>query len=266
MGADSASSQGTSAQSDYSGTGERVTLLILLFAAGRRSEALVRDFPSSAIQVAYAACLLLMVAATLRALGRSRRSPASTGTTGSLSGAESDWTSATGWHVPRTFTDPLFQLPAAFCMIVLLVDLGLELVAEPPQSEAGLWFLAGMAALVLAVAGVVLWRAGQSNEPGGTVPSRSPTEEPPTEQQETYAFQDPWFAVPAVVTPLILTVRPILERIEEGNVLWWLDPLIVGFVGALALAAFLLYRQRRKERKAAAQSDQPSLDEYRDAD
>ena len=79
---------------------------------------------TSAVAMAYAACLVLMLAATFASLGRSSRKRQ---TPDGLQPRPKP-----AWHVHRTFTDPLFQGPAAFCVFVLALDLVSDLRAEPP--------------------------------------------------------------------------------------------------------------------------------------
>lgn len=240
-----------STKSAYSSLFERLTLLMLLFAAGAGSDVLLWDFPSSATSVAYVACLALMAVATLRAIRPWDLRPKQ----------EPDPTLTTGWHVPHTFTDPLFQLPAVFCVILLLADLTLELVAEPPQSEAGVWFLSGMAALTLGAASAIVWRSGRAgeHEAAGTGSATKDTrEEAATGRHATRAFEDPWFAVPVVVAPFLLVTRELVERIEEGDVLESVTPYMVGLlVGGGAVAIAVLWQQR-KEGRASVEGERQS--------
>ena len=231
-----------STKSAYSSLFERLTLLMLFFAAGAGSDVLLWNFPSSATSVAYAACLALMAVATLRAIRPWDLRPKQ----------EADPTLATSWHVPRTFTDPLFQLPAVFCVILLLADLTLELVAEPPQSEAGVWFLSGMAALTLGAGSAIVWRSGRGDEDeAGTTGSgmQDTPEEAATGRRKARAFEDPWFAVPGVVAPFLLVTRELLERIEEGEVLESVTPYMVGLLVGGGAVALLVLRQKRKEER-----------------
>ena len=220
-----------STKSAYSSLFERLTLLMLLFAAGAGSDVILWSFPS-ATSVAYAACLALMAVATFRAIRPWDLRPKQ----------EPDPTLATGWHVPRTFTDPLFQLPAVFCVILLLADLTLELVAEPPRSGAGVWFLSGMAALTLGAASAIIWRSGR----------------PATGRHAVRAFEDPWFAVPVVVAPFLLATRELLERIEEGDVLESVTPYMVGLLVGGGAVAIAVLRQKRKEKRASVEGERQS--------
>ena len=234
----------------HSGLLERFTLLLLLVAAGTRSDALFRDLPSSATSVVYLACLVLMAVTTLRALG---------GAWESRSREDPNLSLAPGWHVHRTFTDPLFQLPAVFGVVLLLVDFVLELVAEPPESEVAVWFLTGMAALMFAATCAIIWRARPSNEPGGADSPSNAREQSDTEQQKANAFQDPWFAVPGVVAPLLVIVRPLLEEIEEGNFLGSITPYMVGLLVGGGAVAIVAIQRRRDPKNASAESERLSV-------
>lgn len=239
-------------RSDDSGLGPRVLLILMLFTAGAGPGAPLENIRTSVLAMSYAACLVLMVVATLRFMGLqwATRPPA----------AEPDPTPAPDWHAHHTFTDPLFQVPAVLCVILFAIDLTAELIAEPPQSEAAMWFLAVTAGLAFAAVGGAIWGASQRDEAGTTESVAKLHDEQRTEPRSTQALRDPWFAVPAVAAPFLILVRHILEDIEEGQPWELLSPIVIGaLVVAVALIAFSAVRERRKRARASAAVDQQSV-------
>lgn len=239
-------------RSDDSGLGPRALLILMLFTAGVGPDGLLEDIRTSILAMSYAACLVLMVAATLRSLGRQRA-------TRPLA-AEPDPTQALDWHTHRTFTDPLFQVPAVFCVILFAIDLIAELIAEPPESEAAMWFLAVIAGLTFAAVGGAIWSTSQRDEVGTAESVAELHDEQGTEPRSTHALRDPWFAVPAAAAPFLVLVRRILKDIEEGQPWKLLSPVVIGvLVVVVAMIAFSAVRERRKRARASLPVDQRSV-------
>ena len=228
---------------------ERFTLLALLFTSGVTSDTLIRSFPSTLTSVAYVVSLVLMAVATLRALSSRRQTQ---------SESKPGIPAAPAWHAHRAFTDPLFQLPASFCMVVVLIDLTLEVMAEPPESVLGLWFLGGMAAAILGASAAILWRV-RSADLSTAADAQGPGERPRQDDEDGGAFEDPWFAIPGLIVPIALAVRPILEEIEEGNPFGPPTFYLAGVLVAGGTAAVLVWRQRRRERQTASEDERLSV-------
>ena len=202
--------------------------------------------------MSYAACLVLMVVATLRSMGLQWviRSPA----------AEPDATPATDWHAHQTFTDPLFQVPAIFCVILYAIDLTADLVAEPPESEVAMWFLAVAAGLAFAAVSGAIWRASRPDEAESAEPVTELHEGHRAEPRSTPALRDPWFAVPAAAAPFLLLIRPVLRDFEEGPPYVVFTPVAIGaLVVAVATIAITAIHNRRKRARASAAVDQHSV-------
>ena len=51
------------------------------------------------------------------------------------------------WHEARLFTDPWYQIPAIYCVFVLLCQFVIDLMAKPPASAQAVWFLICVAAM-----------------------------------------------------------------------------------------------------------------------
>ncbi|MXX75372.1 MAG: hypothetical protein F4210_10540 [Holophagales bacterium] len=237
---------------DDSGLGPRALLIFMLFAAGVGPDAPLENIRTSILAMSYAACLVLMVVATLRAMGLqwANRPPA----------AEPAATPAPDWHAYRTFTDPLFQVPAIFCVILYAIDLTADLMAEPPETEAAVWFLAVIAGLAFAAVGGTLWRASRPDDAVSADSVAELLEVHRTEQRRTPALRDPWFAVPATAAPFLLVIRPGLRDIEEGPPYLVSAPFVIGaLVVVVALIAFSAVRERRKRARASAAVDQQSV-------
>lgn len=237
---------------DDSGLGPRALLILMLFAAGVGPDAPLENIRTSILAMSYAACLVVMVVATLRSMGLQWATRPRT--------AEPDPTPAPDWHTHRTFTDPLFQVPAVLCVILFAIDLTADLMAEPPQSEAAMWFLAVSAGLAFAAVGGAIWGASQRDEARTTDSVAEFRDEQPTEPRSTHALRDPWFAVPAVAAPFLVLVRRILTDIEDGQPWDLLSPVVIGaLVVAVALIVFSAFRERRKRARASAVVDQSSV-------
>ena len=237
---------------DDSGLGPRALLILMLFAAGVGPDAPLENIRTSILAMSYAACLALMVVATLRAMGLqwANRPPA----------AEPAATPAPDWHAHHTFTDPLFQVPAICCVVLYAIDLTADLVAEPPESEGAMWFLAVAAGLAFSAVSGAIWRSNRSDDAESGESVAELHEEQRREQRSTHALRDPWFAVPGAAVPFLLLTRPVLRDIEEGPPYDVLSPVLIGaavmFVAVVAIAAI---HKRRKQVRATAAVDQRSV-------
>lgn len=151
------------------------------------------------------------------------------------------------WHEARLFTDPWYQIPAIYCVFVLLCRLVIELTEKPPASAQAVWFLVCVAAMAV----VVPLRTSKRVSLEETYLEAASEEERNGAPRAASAFRDPWFVVPGAVLGAVEVARFGLEAIEDdptsAEATWWLlAPLLVmAFAAAMPLVD--QYRRRRKE-------------------
>ncbi|MCY3971309.1 MAG: hypothetical protein OXG74_15345, partial [Acidobacteria bacterium] len=190
---------------DESGPRAKLSLVALLLVAGFSSGVLTPEtIRTSAVAMAYLAGLVLMVASVVIALGRTWGSSKAPG--------EPEARPEPAWHVYRTFTDPLFQGPAAFCVFVLVLDLVADLAAEPPQSAAGVWLLWTVATASVLVLLLAISRPQQS---WGRTSRNYPPLSARSEHGAEQPFVDPWFSIPGGIAMLVVLLGEAVELVEE---------------------------------------------------
>ena len=155
------------------------------------------------------------------------------------------------WHEARFFTDPWYQVPAIYCVLVLVVQLVMELEAAPTLSERALWFLVFLTFATVAVPisiskRVRLDSAGRKDDSANRHEGGRPL---------APGFRDPWFTVPAAALGAVHLARYGVDAIEEDPssaeaTLWLLTPLL-GVALAVVMPSFDRFRQQRKLRNAA---------------
>ena len=208
----------------------KLALVALLVFAGFSSGPLTLEtIRTSAVATAYLTALALMVASTVISFGRIQRP---SGTPG-----EPEPRPEPPWQVHRTFTDPLFQGPAVFCVLVLVVDLVAKLAAEPPRSTAGVWLLWTAATATVLVLLVAISRP-QRRLLGATARLR-PQLSAPTMPDPKKTLSDPWFSIPGGLATLVVVLGQALELVEEypSSAFPWLFVFAAMVVGAAATAS-----------------------------
>lgn len=225
-------------EKDESGPRAKLSLVALLLIAGFSSGVLTPGtIRTSAVAMAYLAGLVLMVASIVISLGRTwgnRKAP-----------GEPAARPEPAWHVYRTFTDPLFQGPAVFCVFVLVLDLVTDLVAEPPQSAAGVWLLWTVAtAAVLALLLAISSPQQSGNRASRSYPRLSARREHGAEQ----TFVDPWFSIPGGIAMLVVLLRGAVELVEEypSSAFPWLFVFAAVVAGAAAATGLVRHFLRQE--------------------
>ncbi len=193
------------------------------------------------------------------------------------------------WHRARFFTDPAYQIPAIYCVLVLIVRLTLDLRAGPPLSERAWWFLVFMAFAAVAVPVIfkqartrirarargipdgriqademqdtVVADGSGRGEEGAAVLESTDRKDGSTDRHEsgkTFApgFRDPWFTVPALALGTVHVIRNGMESIQEDPssfeaTAWFFAPLLAVALAA-AISSIARLRRRRKEALNAA--------------
>ena len=238
---------------DESKPGPRLIVLMGLLITGGDTGLLSIDaLRTSPLSMVYAVALATAAVATLVALRRGARNDTSPE-------AEAPRTGPV-WHESTVFTDPWYQVPAIFCVFILLSRFVLDLVAEPPRTDQAVWFLAGLGIATLASAFGLI---------GPTASKRRPKDEPTNPEEAATsgeeesavgaALRDPWFSVPAGSIGILHVARAGLETIEEdpgslSATVWLLMP-VVGLIAGLVSTAVSRTRQRRKEAAAVGNAE-----------
>ena len=160
------------------------------------------------------------------------------------------------WHEARLFTDPGYQIPAVYCVFVLLCQLVIDLTAKPPESAQAVWFLISVAAMSVVIPVSTSKRVSLEK----TYVEAASEQERSVAPRAVSAFRDPWFVVPGAVLGAVEVARFGLEVIEEdptsSGATWWLLAPLLGMAFAAAMPVVDQYRRRRKE-VAAGLEDQP---------
>lgn len=151
------------------------------------------------------------------------------------------------WHQARLFTDPWYQIPAIYCVFVLLCQLVIDLTAKPPASALAMWFLVCVAAMSV----VVPVSASRRVRLEETYLEASSEEERDPTPGAVSAFRDPWFVVPGAILGAVEMARFGLEAIEadptSGEATWWLLAPLLAMAFAAAMPLVDQFRRRRKE-------------------
>ena len=157
------------------------------------------------------------------------------------------------WHEARLFTDPWYQIPAVYCVFVLLCQLVIDLAANPPASVQAVLFLVCVAAMSV----VVPVSASKRVSLERTHLEASSEKEGDPAPRAASVFRDPWFVVPGAVLGAVEMARFGLEAIEadpaSGDATWWLLAPLLTMAFAAAMPLVDQYRRRRKE---AAETDE----------
>ena len=154
------------------------------------------------------------------------------------------------WHEARLFTDPWYQIPAIYCVFVLLCQLVIDLAAKPPVSPQAVWFLVCVAAMSVVVPASTSKRVSLEK----TYLEASSEEERDPTPRAASAFRDPWFVVPGAVLGAVEMARFGLDVIEadptSSEATWWLLAPLLAMALAAAMPLVDQYRRRRKETSA----------------
>jgi len=162
------------------------------------------------------------------------------------------------WHEARLFTDPWYQIPAIYCVFVLLCQFVIDLMAKPPASAQAVWFLICVAAMSV----VVPIGASRRVSLERTHLEASSEEEQNPAPAAVSAFRDPWFVVPGAVLGAVEMARFGLESIEadptSGDATWWLLAPLLTMAFAAAMPLVDQYRRRRKDVTATGSPRTPT--------
>ena len=160
------------------------------------------------------------------------------------------------WHEARLFTDPWYQIPAVYCMLVLLTQLAQELIEKPSLHERTLWFLFFVVVMSVVMPLNLIQRIRREE---------AELEEPSDGQPDTRraaaaaAFRDPWFTVPAVVLGAVHVARYGVDAIEEDpsslEAIWWLFAPLLFMVISVVSASISPRSSRRKKASTAADGE-----------
>ncbi len=234
---------------DESKPSARFAVLMGLFWVGQDAGLLsIEALRTSTVSMAYAAALATAALATLRAVlkpsGVERSNEGTATTTGPV------------WHESTLFSDPWYQIPAIFCVFILASRFVLDLVAEPPQTERAVWFLASLGIATLAMAfGLIGGGASKKgskskDEDDSDRPVEAQTAVEPLSPVEA-TLRDPWFSVPATAIFFLHFARDGLKQIEDEpeslmTTVTLFMPVAVLVVGLVTLAVSRARRRRRE--------------------
>ena len=152
---------------------------------------------------------------------------------------------------PRLFTDPWYQVPAIYCVFVLLVLLIMDLAAAPPASDRAVWFLVFVAFMCVVLPASISRRVSQEEaDQEGATDGRH------AKATVAEAFRDPWFTVPGVILGAVHVARYGVEAIEEDPsspaATWLFLAPLLAIAAATVMPSIDRLRRRRKARSRAA--------------
>ena len=244
---------------DESKPSARFAVLMGLFWVGQDAGLLsIEALRTSTVSMAYAAALATATLATLRAVrkpsGVERRNGETATTTGPV------------WHESTLFTDPWYQVPAIFCVFILASRFVLDLVAEPPQTERAVWFLASLGVATLAMAFGLIGGGGSrkgskaKDEDGSDKPVEAEMAAEPLSPVEA-TLRDPWFSVPATAIFFLHFARDGLNKIEEEpeSLMTTVTLFLPAAAFVVGLVSFVVSRARQRRREAAVVVDAESV-------
>ncbi len=244
---------------DESRPSAKFAVLMGLFWVGQDAGLLsIEALRTSTASMAYAAALAIAALATLRAVlkpfGIERSNGETVPTTGPV------------WHESTLFTHPWYQIPAIFCVFILASRFVLDLVAEPPQTERAVWFLASLGIATLAMAfGLIGGGASKKGSKGkdeddSEKPVEAETASQPLSPVEA-TLRDPWFSVPAAAIYFLHFARGGLELIKEEpeSVMATVYILLPAAAFLVGLVSFVVSRERQRRREAAVAVDAASV-------
>lgn len=145
-------------------------------------------------------------------------------------------------RVHGLFSEPWYELPAVFCMIVVGINYASSLLAAPPESTMSRWFVALLGFSVL-VGIIGQFGNGSSRNQSGRGTWREPRDEPPP----TGPLSDPVFLATLVTFSVLMLASEGVARIDSqpSSVAAWFS--LVAAIGAAAFVAFaLISRLTRK--------------------
>ena len=244
---------------DESKPSARFAVLMGLFWVGQDAGLLsIEALRTSTVSMAYAAALATATLATLRAVLRPSGAERSNGETPTTTGPV--------WHESTLFTDPWYQVPAIFSVFILASRFVLDLVAEPPQTERAVWFLASLGIATLAMAFGLVGGGGSRNgskgkdEDDSEKPVEAETAVEPLSPVEA-TLRDPWFSVPATAIFFLHFARDGLKQIEEepDSLMTAVTLLLPVAAFVVGLVSFAVARARQRRREAAVVVDAESV-------
>lgn len=148
---------------------------------------------------------------------------------------EESWpASGESGRVYGLFSEPWYQIPAVFCMLVVGIELASDLLAAPPASTMARWFLALLGIGVMAG----IFRQLESENPTAGQDHRRSGSTSGPERRPAGPLSDPLFRVLLVTFAVLLAASEGVARIdrEPSSVIAW-----VFMVAAIALAAFVAW-------------------------
>jgi len=120
---------------------------------------------------------------------------------------------ATTWHEPQIFSDPWYQVPAAYCVVLGVARFGLDMAEKPPGTGLEVWFLTTM---LLGFA--LILNRQLTTRPDGADPAETRRERPARDHDspETGILRDPWFVFPSLAVGFLHLARSGLEELAEA--------------------------------------------------
>lgn len=235
---------------DQSRLSARAAMLMGLFTSGLVDGLLsMESLRTSPVALSYAIALGAMALGLVVFLFRGAHGYLTPGT------SETKADTSPVWHQAKLFTDPWYQIPAVYCVLVLLSQLIQDLFVRPSLHERSLWFL-----FFVVVMSVVMPLNLSQRISREEAELEGQSEGPPDIRRAAAAaaFRDPWFTVPAVVLAAIHVVRYGVEAIEEDpssrEALWWLfAPVLVMAVSAVTVFVSPRFSRQKRTSKTAAE-------------
>lgn len=209
-----------------SGLMGRLLLILILFNRAAAADLFsFRTSDATLLTVAYVGALLCMTG-FVAVLWRKNAKDLET---------EESWpASEESGRVYGPFSEPLYQIPAVFCMLVVGIELASDLFAAPPASTMARWFLA---LLGIAIIAGIFQQLGSGGPSAGQGHRRSGSMSG-ARRRPTGPLSDPFFRVLLVTFAVLLAASEGVARIdrEPSSVIAW-----VFMVAAIALAAFVAF-------------------------
>lgn len=235
---------------DQSRSSARLAMLMGLFTSGLVDGLLsMESLRTSPLALSYAIALGAMALGLVVFLFR--------GAHGYLTPGTSEAEPHTGpvWHEAKLFTDPWYQIPAVYCVLVLLSQLMQDLIARPSLHDRSLWFL--FFVVVMSVV-MPLNLSQRISREEAELEDQADGPSDTKRAAAIAAFRDPWFTVPAVVLAAVHVARYGVEAIEEDpssrEALWWLfAPLLFMAVSAVTVFVSPRFGRQKRTSKAAAE-------------
>lgn len=214
------------------GLAGRGLLIAMLLSSATRADLLSFAVPSTSIMTTAYLGALLVMAGSLALFWRNFTSDAT------RTGASPNAVAAR--RAFGLFSEPWYEVPAVFCMLLSGTWFTSDLLAEPPESVQAKWFLASFVLLLLA--GTITWLTKRARGEGKDTSDRTEGGWP-----RTGPLSDPGFRLPLAVYLWLSGTYGGVVRIdaEPSSIEAWVI-LLIGPVFVIAMAAGLVLDSRRK--------------------